>query len=164
MTVTQFHEYAKTLLAPTEPLFLLVPKDKADWKPTENSFTAGQLMNHMATALRFNGRGIQSNDWQGVTSLRHIFLANRRQAASTVDEAVMVYRETSELFLNVFASMSDEEFQTGEIDSPQLGRIQKWRMALFAVDHHINHKAELFMYLKLMRVKVNSKDLYGMGG
>ena len=164
MTVDQYHDYAKLMLAPTEPMFLLVPANKADWKPTENSFSAGQLMHHMAAALRFNGKGIQRNEWDGVTSLRHIFLANRRTPTASVEEAVTLYRETSEFFLNIFSAMNDEEFQKEKVDSPQFGRVQKWRMALFALDHHVTHKAELFMYLKLMGVKVTSKDLYGMGG
>jgi hypothetical protein len=56
--------------------------------------------------------------------------------------------------------MGNDEFQTGEVDSVQLRRAQKWRIALFALDHHLNHKAELFMYLKLMGVNVTTKELY----
>ena len=106
MNVTQFHEYAKTLLAPTEPLFLLVPGDKTEWKPTENSFTTGQLMHHMAVALRFNGKGIERNEWEGATSLRHIFLANRRTPGSSVANAVALYRKTSEYFFNFFNGLN----------------------------------------------------------
>ena len=61
MTVSQFYDYALTVLAPTEPLFKLVPESKTDWKPTESSFTAGQLMDHIAYSLKFNANGIGKN-------------------------------------------------------------------------------------------------------
>lgn len=159
MTVTQFHHYATETLQPTEPLFLLVPADKKDWKPVEGSFTIGQLMLHMAEALRINANGIQKNEW-AVPSMRHIFVANRKTPSVTSQEALQVYRETAKQFLGIFTTMSDEEFQHGEVDSFQMGRVQKWRIALMALDHHLNHKAELFMYLKLMGVKVGTKELY----
>ncbi len=160
MTPLQFRDYAERQMAPTEPLFLLVPSDKKDWKPTEESFTAGQLMYHMAYALRFNGNGILKNEW-ALPSLRHVFVSNRKTPSASVEECVNLYRENSMFFLGIFSAMSNEEFQTGELDTLQLGRAQKWRMSLFALEHHLNHKAELFMYLKLMGVKVTSRELYG---
>lgn len=160
MTAEQFHSYAERMLAPTLPMFLLVPLDKVEWKPTEDSFTTGQLMHHMAQALRFNADGIGKNEW-AISSLVRVFAANRRTPTASVDEAVTLYQQTSIYFLGTFTKMPEEEFQTAEVDSIQLGRVQKWRIALFVLDHHLNHKAELFMYLKLMGVKVSSKELYG---
>lgn len=160
MTPLQFRAYAELQLAPTEPLFLLVPPEKKDWKPTEESFTAGQLMYHMAYALRFNANGIQKNEW-ALPSIRHVFITNRRTPSASVDECTAMYRENAKYFLDIFTAMSDEEFHTGELDTLQLGRAQKWKMSIFALEHHLNHKAELFMYLKLMGVKVTSRELYG---
>ncbi|MFA6469035.1 MAG: DinB family protein [Bacteroidota bacterium] len=160
MSPQQFRDYAEKQLAPTEPLFLLVPPEQKDWKPTGDSFTAGQLMHHMASALRFNANGIARNDW-ALPSLRHVFITNKRTPSATVDECVNLYRENAKYFLDIFSAMSEEEFQTGVLDTLQLGRAQKWRMSLFALEHHLNHKAELFMYLKLMGAKVTSRELYG---
>jgi hypothetical protein len=160
MTPLQFREYAELQLAPTEPLFRLVPVDRKDWKPTEGSFTAGQLMYHMAYALKFNADGIQRNEW-AMPTLRHVFIANRRTPNADIPECIELYKENSKLFLDIFLGMSEAEFRSGELDTLQLGRTQKWRMSLFALEHHLNHKAELFMYLKLMGVNVTSKELYG---
>ena len=159
MTVSQFYDYALTVLAPTEPLFKLVPESKTDWKPTESSFTAGQLMYHIAYSLKFNANGIGKNEW-AVPSMRHVFISNRHTPSSSVDEAVRLYRETSAVFLRLFSTMNEDEFRNDEVDSVAIGRAKKWRVALFALEHHINHKAELFMYLKLMGVKVTTKNLY----
>lgn len=160
MTPIQFRDYAAMQLAPTEELFRRVPPDRKDWAPVEGAFTAGQLMYHMAFALRFNADGIRSNTW-GMPSLRHVFVANRRTPSATVDESVRMYQENVAYFLSIFDSMAETEFADGMLDTLQLGRAEKWKMALFALEHHLNHKAELFMYLKLMGVAVTSRDLYG---
>jgi uncharacterized damage-inducible protein DinB len=160
MNSQQFAEYARLMLAPTIQLFRQVPEDKIGWQPTKESFTAGQLMHHMAFALQFNANGIGKNEWS-IPSLRHVLVANRRTPTVSVNEAVSLYEKTSAQFLETFTLMPDDEFFTAEVDSIQLGKVQKWKIALFALDHHLNHKAELFMYLKLMGIKVHSGDLYG---
>jgi hypothetical protein len=160
MTPVQFVSYAEQMLAPTVSLFQLVPENNIDWRPVEGAFTCGQLMHHMAGALRFNANGIGKNEW-ALPSLRHIFLANRREPSSTVEEAVALYKETSHEFFETFRRMPEEEFLTGIINTPQFGPQEKWRHALFSVSHHLNHKTELFMYLKVMGIKVSSRELYG---
>lgn len=160
MTPLQFISYAEQMLRPTEPLFALIPQDKIEWKPTPESFSCGQLMMHMAQALRFNADGIAKNEW-ALPSLRHIFLANRRVESATREQAIALYKENAEYFYNVFRSMSEGEFVTATINTPQFGLQEKWRYALFAVAHHLNHKAELFMYLKTLGATVGSRELYG---
>lgn len=160
MTPQQFVEYAEQMLRPTEALFRLVPADRTEWKPTPESFTAGQLMLHMAQALRFNAQGLKTNEW-ALPSLRHILLANRRIETATVDRAVELYRENAEFLYDVFKTMPEEEFSRAQVDTPQFGPQEKWRYALFTVAHHLNHKAELFMYLKMMGMPAGSRELYG---
>lgn len=160
MTPQQFITYAEQMLMPTEGLFVLVPADRIEWKPTPDSFSCGQLMMHMAQALRFNADGIAKNEW-ALPSLRHIFLANRRVETATKEQAITLYKENAEYFYSVFRTMSEEEFLTASVNTPQFGPQEKWRYALFAVAHHLNHKAELFMCLKTLGVKVGSRELYG---
>jgi uncharacterized damage-inducible protein DinB len=159
MTLQDYLSYFDEMIRPTAPLFRLVPSEKLDWKPTERSFTAGQLMAHMAGALAVYGRGISTGDW-GYRSMRHIFLFNRRTPSMKVDEAVDLLEKNTTEFRRLLRSLSEEEFSTGIIDSPQLGRVPRWRAAMLAVEHHVNHKAELFMYLKLLGVDVHTGHLY----
>lgn len=160
MTPTQFISYARQMLHPTEGLFALVPDEKVDWSPAEGSFTCAQLMTHMAQSLRFNADGIARNEWV-LPSLRHIMLANRRIEPVSKEQSIVLYKENSEYFYAVFRTMPEEEFNNAVITTPQFGPQEKWRYALFTVAHHLNHKAELFMYLKTMGVKAGTRELYG---
>ena len=159
MTLQNYLAYFDEMFRPTKPLFLTVPPDKLDWKPTETSFTTAQLMVHIAVSLGVYGKGVATGDW-GFRSMREIFVANRRTPSATIDECVRLLHENLADFKRHLGSLSNDDFGKGEIDSPQLGRVPRWRAAMLAVEHHINHKAELFMYLKFLGVKVNTGHLY----
>jgi hypothetical protein len=104
-------------------------------------------------------RGIARGDW-GFKSMRERFVQNRYTPSLTVEEAVRLFNASCAEFRTVVGSLSEEDFTLGEVDTPQLGRVPRWRIALLALEHHINHKAEVFMYLKLLGVKVNTSHLY----
>lgn len=159
MTLRDYLLYVDSLIKPTESLFRLVPHDKIDWKPTENSFTVGQLMSHIGGGLRVYGNGITNGKW-GFHSMREIFVLNRSQDTLTVEEAVQKLQACHAEFNKLVGALSEDEFNTGEVDTPQLGRVPRWRIAMLCIEHHLNHKAELFMYLKLLGVNVNTGTLY----
>lgn len=159
MTVVDYLTYFDEMMKPTVPMFSLVPNDKIDWKPNENSFTVGQLMAHMAISLQFYARGLMAGDW-GVKSMREIFVHNRHTPILQVAEAIQMLENNYNKFREQVRRLCDDEFNNGLVDSPQLGRVPRWRLAMLAVEHFVNHRAELFMYLKLLGVKVNTGTLY----
>lgn len=159
MTLQNYLTYFEEMFRPTEPMFLLVPPDKLQWKPAENAFTTSQLMVHIAGSLGVYGKGIVTGDWQ-FKSMREIFVFNRRTPEMAVEETVRLLRENYAEFMRLMGTLSERDFDTGVIDSPQLGRVPRWRAAMLGVEHHVNHKAELFMYLKVLGVKVNTAHLY----
>ena len=160
MTLQNYLTYFDEMFKPTESLFRLVPPEKIEWKPTENSFSLGQQMAHIAGALGVYGHGITRGDW-GFKSMRERFVQNRHTPSTTVDEAVKLLQENHAEFKKLIGSLTEEEFNIGEVETPQLGgKAPRWRVAMLAVEHHINHKAELFMCLKLLGVRVNTGHLY----
>jgi hypothetical protein len=159
MTVQNYLSYCDDIIPPTEHLFLLIPSDKIEWKPSEDSFTLGQQIAHISGALSVYGRGIAMGDW-GFRSMRERFVLNRRTPSVTVEKAIADLKTGHAEFRSLIGNLSEEEFNDAEIDSPQLGHAPRWRLAMLAIEHHINHKAELFMSLKQLGVNVNTGNLY----
>jgi uncharacterized damage-inducible protein DinB len=160
MTIQNYLSYFDEMVKPTESLFRLVPADRLDWKPTDNSFSLGQQMAHLAGALGVYGRGIALGDW-GFKSMRERFVQNRHTPSATPEEAVGELQKNCAEFKELIGALTEEEFNNGIVDSPQLGgKAPRWRIAMLAVEHHINHKAELFMSLKILGIKVNTGHLY----
>lgn len=160
MTIRDYLKYFDDLIPPTESLFRMAPSDKLDWKPTESSFSVGQQMAHIAGALEVYGHGVASGAW-GFISMRERFLMNRRAPSATTEEAVHALHTQYALFKNLVGALSEEEFNHGEVEAPQFGKkTLRWRVAMLAAEHHVTHKAELFMYLKMLGVKVHTGHLY----
>jgi uncharacterized damage-inducible protein DinB len=159
MTLQNYLSYFDDVVRPTEQMFRLIPADKLEWKPTDKAFTLGQQIAHLSGALGVYAHGIANGDW-GFKSMRERFVQNRHTPTMQVEEAIRLLNENQAEFRRVVGALSEEEFSTGEVDSPQLGRVPRWRVAMLAVEHHINHKAEIFMYLKFMGIAVNTGNLY----
>lgn len=156
------HEYLSwfdDVLKATEAMYHRVPSDKLDWKPAQSAFSLGQLIEHMPKALWFNGTVIASEEWP-LKSMREILVSNRRHPAATVEEALLHLGESSTAFKSTVNNLGDEKFQRAEVNTPQWGVLPVWRFAVFVLEHHLNHKMELHMYLRLLGVKVNTESLY----
>ncbi|MBM2842060.1 MAG: DinB family protein [Bacteroidetes bacterium] len=159
MTIQEYFLWFDDVLRTTEGMYKLVPADKLDWKPTENSFSLGQLIEHMPKAFWFNSKVIASEEWP-LKSLREILVSNRRHPAATPDEALKHLGEFSSGFKGAIEKLGEEKFQRDVVNTPQWGTLPIWRFAIFVLEHHLNHKMELHMYLKLLGVKVNTGTLY----
>ena len=159
MTIQEYFLWFEDVMRTTEAMYRLVPADKLDWKPTERSFSLGQLIEHMPRALWFNAKVIASEEWP-LTSMREILVSNRRQGSVPVVEALKHLDEWSDGFKQAISRLGDEKFQHAEVNTPQWGTLPIWRFAVFVLEHHINHKMELHMYLKLLGVTVNTRSLY----
>lgn len=159
MTLQNYLKYFDDVVQPTEQLFRMIPPDKIDWKPTESSFSLGQQIAHISGALSVYARGISKGEW-GFKSMRERFVLNRHTPSLTVDEALVELKKGCDEFKSLIGSLSEREFDDEQIDSPQLGRAPRWRLAMLAIEHHLNHKAELFMSLKLLGASVNTGNLY----
>lgn len=159
MTVQQYLGWYDEVLAPTERMIRLVPPDKLGWKLTENSFTLGQLIDHLGKALWFNAKVLGGEEWP-LKSMREILVSNRRHSEATIEGAVEAFEKSRQRFRDVVERLGDETFQTGEINTPQRGRHHVWRFAAFVVEHHIHHLMELHICLKVLGVKVHTGTLY----
>jgi hypothetical protein len=59
--------------------------------------------------------------------------------------------------------MSEEDFQSRMIQLPWAPvKIPAWALALMMADHLSVHRMQLFQYLRIMGLPVNTMTLYGM--
>jgi hypothetical protein len=154
--------FSHDVMEPVEGLFRAVPPAGVAWKPTPTSFSTGQLMAHIVISTRSYADGIATGEW-GVSSLRRVFVVNRRTPSMDVEESLRTWRENRAYFNRRIQGLTEEEFREGEVFGLPFDRpVVRWRLALFAAEHLLSHKAELFMYLKLIGEKVHTGHLYNL--
>lgn len=160
MTVPQYLSYVDDILTPIPAMFRLVPEDKVEWTSVPGTFTCGQLMAHIAGAVEVYADGITKGEW-GFTSIRERLVMNRHTPSVGVETAVALLETNARIFREKVGALTEDEFQNGLVVSPQLGGPSpRWRVALFFADHHLTHRAELFMHLRVLGIRVHTGTLY----
>lgn len=159
MTLAQYQTWFTEVVAPTGPMFRLVPSEHLEWRLTPASFSVGQLLAHIPGSLAFNASALNGEELP-LKSMREVFVANRRHPSAGVDEALALLEKGEQSYRNALMAGGEERFAAGMIDTIQLGRVPVWRFGLFVVEHHLHHLMELHLSLKVLGVKVHSGTLY----
>lgn len=163
-------EYEYTV---ADKVMALVDDDKLDWKPAtgENWMTAGQLIQHVATSTGPAFKGFVTGDWgmpDGVDLSEMkpeemLMPAEAMPWAGSVADARKALADDKQLTLDVLAKISDDDLENKPAPAPWDPRPMLLGNRLLAMVLHImQHKGQLFYYLKLQGKQVNTADLWGM--
>lgn len=147
----------------TGHLIVLIPPDKLEWKPQPESFRICDLLGHLleclagfcATLYALNPKGL--GHFARLRELRVNHCCGIEEASGRIGE----YRN----YINEgFATLVNEDLSRGipTVFVPE-GEAAL-TLLLGNLEHLINHKHQLFSYLKQLGVRVESSDLYQFRG
>lgn len=158
--------------AVTAKLFDKLTDSELDWKPATgtNWMTVGQLLMHCTNACGFCIRGFATGDWgmppEAATSEgEHEMLppAESMPAVKSIAEAKALLEADRKVSLEIIANASDEELETRICPAPwDPMQLSLGHRSLQMIEHLVQHKGQLFYYLKLMGKQVDTNDLWGM--
>jgi uncharacterized damage-inducible protein DinB len=155
----QYLTSLERMAAASETLFSLVPENKLAWAPQEGMLTCGQQMIHTAGALAEYANGIAGGKWT-FGSLQEILTKNHETPSVSAAVATRVMRRSFQTLRTVLESLSEKDLES-VVFAPQFGReVPRWQLIVLCMEHHLNHKAELFLYLRLLGIAVGTKELY----
>ncbi|MFQ5350278.1 MAG: DinB family protein, partial [Thermoanaerobaculia bacterium] len=158
----------------TGGLFDQVDDGDLGWKPAtgENWMTTGQLLHHIATGNGPGFKGFVTGDWgmpegmdlADMSPEEMLPPAEKMPSVVSVEQAMTMLAEDQTLAAEVLAGLDEEELATRELAAPWnpgeafcLGR-----HLLHSIRHTLQHKGQLFYYLKLQGKAVNTQHLWGM--
>ena len=158
----------------TDGLIAKVDDESLDWKPAtgENWMTTGQLLMHLAWGNGPGFKGFVTGDWglpEGVSfeDMDPDAMLPPAEAMPTVDSVAQAREKLAAdkaLAFEVLEGLSEEDLATRELAAPwnpgetfALGR-----HLLHSIRHTLQHKGQLFYYLKLQGKSVDTSDLWGM--
>ncbi|UCF19777.1 MAG: DinB family protein [Gemmatimonadota bacterium] len=162
----------ETTYGVTEKLFDLVDDDDLDWKPGTGSnwMTMGQLLNHIGEACGMAFRGFVTGDWglpegQDLADLSPEEMlppADAMPTIGSVREAREKLGADKQLALAMLAKTTAEGLDKMAAAPWDPTERSLGHRLLQMVDHLKHHKAQLFYYLKLQGMPVNTAHLWGM--
>jgi len=170
---TLLHDELEYLYRVIDGLFESVDDESLAWKPAtgENWMTTGQLLMHIAWGNGPGFKGFVTGDWglpegmsfENMDPNDMLPSADAMPTVESVAQARELLAKDKALAFEVLESVSEEDLSSRELAAPwnpgesfALGR-----HLLHSVRHTLQHKGQLFYYLKLQGKPVTTQDLWG---
>jgi hypothetical protein len=154
----EYYEYAVSAFRPAESLLKMVPADKLDWKPGASFMTLGQLICHLGDGIGTELRMLVDNSWPKPEVMSEAM--KKGMPSCGVQEALSKLEKDRTVLKDVLAGVTEEEFANKIVSVPWGWKANMERMSLDFREHFVNHKMQLFLYLKLLGFSVNTETLY----
>ena len=151
MEKSDFIEYFKEIAKATRHLMAMVPEERFSWAPADNMMTLGRLVAHLAYS-------------PGVVFylLRCENLPERYTAFEQMplEEALREFDCNTEGAVELMQELPEEDFGGKEIKAFWGAVERRSKLLMMIFDHLLNHKMQLFTYLKMLGFSVTTSDLY----
>jgi uncharacterized damage-inducible protein DinB len=159
MNAKQFVEYAESIYRPSAKLISLAPANKLDWKPAQGTYmTLGQLLHHLAGCPGAFVAGL-NNAFPPAEAFQK-WVEEDLKNTKTPEVAGREHSRAWDEAKAAFSRVGDADFQSRMVAVPWAPPTPLWRTCLGMADHWANHKYQLFFYLKLLGLPVNTMTLY----
>ncbi len=154
-----FLSFYKSIHRPSAKLISLAPPERLAWKPGDvKVMTLGQLLKHLATCPAHLATAARD----AFPPAAEFSRANDEavQQSATPAEAGPLLDSNYTAAVKAIEGLSEADFQRKEIAVPW-GPPAPMHQALLAMAmHQSNHKMQLFLYLKILGLPVNTMTLY----
>lgn len=159
MKKDDFYDYAIGAFRPAESLLKLIPADKLDWKPGPGFMTMGQLICHLSSGIGTELQMLVENTWPkppegGVPG------PPQQMPSCGIQEALANLEKDRKTLADLLARFTEDEFATKVFSTPWGWKGSLEKMSFDFRDHFVHHKMQLFMYLKMLGLPVNTETLY----
>jgi hypothetical protein len=161
MTKNEFYEVVMQSYRPAEKLISMVPADKLNWRPGPTFMSAGQVICHLSGGV---GAGLEWLLASKLPSMEEMAEALKLEnlPSCSPQEALDKLEKDKTILRQVLDGLSEEEFTNKVVSVPWGVRAKMERMAIGFLTHFTNHKMQLFTYLKLLGLPVDTQTLYGI--
>ena len=159
MKKEDFYQYVMESFRPAETLVRMVPADKMEWKPAPGFMSMGQLICHLCDGgIGEALRKTISGDWPDMEELEEEM--KQEMPACDVEEALDKLETDRRVLHETLSGVTDEDFENKLVSVPWGWEAKMEMMALQFLSHFFHHKMQLFTYLKLLGLPVNTTTLY----
>ena len=160
MTKDEFYDFALQAYQPALALIRLAPADKLDWRPAPNFMSLGQLLCHLSEGLGEGTRDLITGNWPTMEEMEKGMRLENLPTRSGA-ESLSKLEKDKEILRKVLAGVRAEDFAQKVVSVPWGAQVKLEQMVLYFREHFTNHKQQLFTYLKLLGLPVDTATLYG---
>ena len=160
MTKNEFYEVVMENYRPVETLIGMVPADKLKWQPGPTFMSVGQVIYHLGDGLGAGLEWVLGGKWPSMEEMEEGMKLENLPSCSP-QEALDKLEKDKKILRQVLDGVSEEDFTNKVVSAPWGMSAKLERMAIGFLGHFTNHKMQLFTYLKLLGLPVDTQTLYG---
>ena len=160
MTKNEFYEVVMENYGPAEKLIGMVPADKLKWQPGPTFMSTGQVICHLSDSLGGGFEMLLSGKWPSMEEMAEGMKLENLPSCGP-QEALDKLEKDKKTLRQVLDGMSEEDFTNKVVSVPWGWNAKMEHMGINFLGHFTNHKMQLFTYLKLLGLPVNTETLYG---
>jgi hypothetical protein len=165
MTKAEYSKFTKGVVNAARGLVAKTPEDKLDWRPDASFLKLGAVVHHVCTAVGAGLRDVMDGGWAiqpGGGGGSGLPPADAFPIVKSVKEGLDLIDADWTLFEQYFARLDERTLNTQVCRVPWMAPgTTLAEYLLLTTEHLSNHRMQLFMYLRLLGVKVDTSSLYG---
>ena len=151
-SVTSFVSYWEKIHARTARVIDVIPRDRFDWRPLDDSFSFADLIRHLAAIERYMFAENVSGRWSA-------YPGHGPELAAGADQVLELYRTLHNQAVELVSELEDSDLllPCTTPGGTTMSRA-KWLRAM--IEHEAHHRGQIYLMLKLLGVP--TPPLYGL--
>ena len=144
-SIKSFLDYYERVRERTTRLIKVIPSEHFDFAYMPGKFTIADQIRHIAAIERYMfaenavGRGSAYNGCG-------------KELADGYENVLMYFNDRHHESIEIFKTLSDEDLK-GKCTTPGNTQITVWKWLRAMTEHEIHHRAELYLYANLLKIK-----------
>jgi uncharacterized damage-inducible protein DinB len=161
VTRDEFYECVMDAYRPAKALIGMAPADKLEWRPGPNFMSVGQVICHLVDGMGGDLRCLFTGEWP-TTSMEQMaeMMKLENRPSCGVAEALNKLENDKAVLREFLDGISEEDFAHKPVSTPWGMQGKMEPMSIAFLGHFLNHKMQLFIYLKLLGLPVDTGTLY----
>ena len=160
MTKNEFYDVVMQAVRPTSKLIGMIPTDKLNWRPGPTFMSMGQLIYHLTAGVGVDLDTMLNNKWPPAGEMEAAMKLENLPTCGVQDGLERLEKD-NQILRKTLDGITEADFANRVVSVPWGWKGKLEIMAVNFLGHFTTHKMQLFTYLKLLGLPVNTETLYG---
>ncbi len=144
-SIKSFLDYYERIRERTNRLINVIPAEHFDFAYMQDKFTIADQIRHIAAIERYMFA-------ETITGRKSAYQGCGKKLADGYENVLKYFNDLHRESLEIFSSLSNEDLKR-KCTTPGNAEIAVWKWLRAMVEHEIHHRAQLYIYVNLLKIK-----------
>jgi uncharacterized damage-inducible protein DinB len=151
-SIKSFLDYYERIRERTNRLIKVIPPEHFNFGYMQDKFTIADQIRHIAAIERYMFA-------ENIAGRKSVYRDCGKELADGYENVLKYFNDRHQESLEIFSNLNDEELKR-KCTTPGNTEIPIWKWLRAMVEHEIHHRAELYTYANLLKIK--TRPMFGL--